>query len=143
MQADDLYQDIILDHFKHPRHARAIPDGEAMVDEENPTCGDRIKLNARVEGGRVADIEVDCHGCAICTASASIMADRVAGMPVAEARRLSEGFVAMMRGGPELSEEALGDAVALRGVRQFPMRIKCATMPWHALDNILDRTQDP
>ncbi len=141
MQTDDLYQNIILDHFRHPRHSRNIPDGAAMVDEENPTCGDRIKLNIRVEGGCVADIEVDCRGCAICTASASIMADRVAGMPMAEVRRLSEGFVAMMRGGLELSKEELGDAIALRGVRRFPMRIKCATMPWHALDKALDRFQ--
>ncbi len=139
MQLDDLYQEIILDHYKHPRRARAIPDGEALVDEENPTCGDRIKLNARVADGRVADVQIDCAGCAICTASASMMAERAPGMTVGDFRRLSRGFAAMMRGGPELSEDELGDLAALRGVREYPIRVKCATMAWHALDRALDK----
>jgi nitrogen fixation NifU-like protein len=138
VELDDLYQELILDHYKHPRCSRSIPDGEAMVDEENPTCGDRIKLNARVADGRVADLEIDCSGCAICTASASMMAERARGMSVEAYRRLSRDFVSMMRGGPDLPDETLGDLAALRGVRQFPVRVKCATMAWRALDAALD-----
>jgi nitrogen fixation NifU-like protein len=139
VQLDDLYQEIILDHYRHPRHFRRIPDGEAMVDEENPTCGDRVKLSASVEQGAVAGVTVDCAGCAICTASASMMAERVVGRPVAEARRLIASFTALMRGEGEMSDDDLGDLVALRGVARYPLRVKCATMSWHALGAALDR----
>ena len=117
MELDDLYQEIILDHYKHPRHHRSIPEGEAMVDEENPTCGDHIKLNARVEGGRVADLTVDCQGCAICTASASMMAEKMVGAPVAEAQQWIRDFNSSMRCCPDMSDDRLGDLMALRGVR--------------------------
>ena len=139
MELDDLYQEIILDHYKHPRRHRAIPDAEAMVDEENPTCGDHIKLSATVADGRVADVQVDCQGCAICTASASMMAEKVVGIPVAEAQAFAHAFTALMRGGPDLTDDQLGDLVALRGVSQYPLRVKCATMPWHALDAALKK----
>jgi len=139
VQLDDLYQEIILDHYKHPRHFRRLADDEAMVDEENPTCGDRIKLSARVDAGQVADVMVDCTGCAICTASSSMMAERVIGRPVSEARRLLASFTALMRGKGEMSDEDLGDLVALRGVAKYPLRVKCATMSWHALGAALDR----
>lgn len=142
MEFDDFYQEIILDHYKHPRHAARIPDGGAMIDEENPTCGDHIRLNARVVDGRVADIQVDCAGCAICTASASIMAERSVGRPVAEVRDYARRFIGMFRGGPVLSDEELGDLVALKGVREYPLRVKCATMGWHAIDAALARLAD-
>lgn len=135
MQLDDLYQEIILDHYKHPRRSRVIPDADALVDEENPTCGDHIKLNCRVTDGCVADVEIDCQGCAICSASASMMAERVPGRPVDAVRQYAQAFAEMMRGGPELDEAELGDLAALSGVRQYPLRVKCATMPWHALLN--------
>lgn len=134
MQLDELYQEIILDHYRNPRHARSIPDGEALIDEENPTCGDHMKLNVRVVDGKVADIEIDCQGCAICSASASIMADKMAGRTVEDAKQFSAAFEEMMRGGPELTEEEMGDLTALSGVREYPLRVKCATMPWHTLD---------
>lgn len=139
MQLDDLYQEILLDHYKHPRGARAIPDAEALVDEENPTCGDRVKLTARVEDGRIADVAIDVAGCAICTASASMMAERAPGMEIAAWRRFAKAFVEMMRGGLEVPEATLGDLVALRGVRQYPIRVKCATMAWHALEKALEK----
>lgn len=139
MQIDELYQEIILDHYKHPRRARLIPDGEALVDEENPTCGDHMKLNARVEEGRLVDLEIDCQGCAICSASASMMAEKMPGRTVPEIHAFSAAFAGMMRGGPEPSEEELGDLTALRGVREYPIRVKCATMPWHALEKALKK----
>lgn len=139
MELDDLYQEIILDHYRRPRNFRRIPDAEAMVDEENPTCGDHIKLNARVEQDRVVVVEVECQGCAICTASASMMSEKVLGLPVAEVRRFAQAFGDVMRGQAELSDEEMGDLVALRGVRQYPLRVKCATMPWHAMDAALKK----
>jgi nitrogen fixation NifU-like protein len=137
VEIDDLYQDIILDHYKHPRHSRRLAEGEAMVDEENPTCGDHIKLSATVADGRVADVVMDCVGCAICTASTSIMTEMTIGRPVAEVRALAARFTALMRGQGTMTDEELGDLVALRGVAQYPLRVKCATMGWHALDAAL------
>lgn len=139
MELDDLYQDLILEHFKKPRNSRALADSEALVDEENPTCGDHIRLLAKVEGGKIADVKFENKGCAISTASASMMSERLIGMPVDEARRLISDFVALMRGEKELSPDELGDLVALEGVKQFPMRVKCATMAWHAAEKALDR----
>ncbi len=139
MQLDDLYQEIILDHYRHPRHFADIPDGEAMVDEENPTCGDHIKLNAAVADGVVSDIRIACTGCAICTASSSMMAEALFQRPVAEARTMIQRFQTMMRGGEEMTDEELGDLLALKGVRHYPLRVKCSTMPWHALDAALNQ----
>ncbi len=139
MELDDLYQEIILDHYKNPRHARKIPDAEAMIDEENPTCGDHIKLTAKVGQGRIEDVTVDCSGCAICTASSSIMTEMVIGRPPAEARALGQRFMAQMRGEEQMSDEELGDLVALKGVTRYPLRVKCATMGWHALQSALDK----
>jgi nitrogen fixation NifU-like protein len=139
VQLEDLYQDIILDHYKHPRHFAKIAEAEAMVDEENPTCGDHIKLNAAVMEGKISDVKIQCEGCAICTASSSMMAEKAVGKPVAEMRDLIARFNTMMRGGAELSEDELGDLVALRGVRNYPLRVKCCTMAWHALGAALDQ----
>lgn len=134
MELDELYQEIILDHYKHPRHARKLSDAEALIDEENPTCGDHIKLSARLEGDRIADVAVDCAGCAICTASASIMSEQVMGRPAAEAVAFGRRFAAMLRGEGDLTDEELGDLIALKGVAKYPLRVKCATMGWHALE---------
>jgi len=139
VQLDDLYQEIILDHYKHPRHFAKIPEGQAMVDEENPTCGDHIKLNAAVAGGRLSEVKIECEGCAICTASSSMMAERVQDMPVPEIRSMIDRFNVMMRGGEEMPDEELGDLVALKGVRRYPLRVKCCTMAWHALGAALDQ----
>lgn len=141
MQLDDLYQEIILDHYKHPRHFAKIAAGEAMVDEENPTCGDHIKLNAAVADGKLRDVKIECEGCAICTASSSMMAEKTLGMAVAEIRPLIQRFSDMMRGGAEIPDEELGDLVALKGVRKYPLRIKCCTMAWHALGAALDQLE--
>ena len=139
MELDDLYKDLILDHSKHPRNFRALADSEVLVDEENPTCGDHLRLTARVEQGKIADVKFDGKGCAISTASASMMTERLIGMPEAEARRLISDFVGVIRGEKELDVDSLGDLAALEGVKQYPMRVKCATMSWHAAEKALDR----
>ena len=140
---DDLYQEIILDHYRHPRHFRKLSEAEAMIDEENPTCGDHIKLTARVADGCVEDVTVDCQGCAICTASSSIMTEMVMKKPVPDVRGLIREFTGLMRGEVEMSDERLGDLVALRGVTKYPLRVKCATMGWHALQSALDKLGAP
>ena len=139
MELDDLYQDIILDHYRNPRHAGRIAEADALVDEQNPTCGDHIRLTAKLADGRISDLVVDCNGCAICTASASIMAGRCHGATPADVKAFSARFLDMMRGGADITDEELGDLAAFRGVRKFPIRVKCATMPWHAIESALDR----
>lgn len=133
MEIDEIYQDIILDHYKRPRHSRTLRDDEVLVDEENPLCGDHIRLAASVTAGSVSDVSIDCRGCAICTASASLMAERVCGRSVHDTMRFAHSFIRFMRGEETLGDDVLGDLAALRGVARYPLRVKCATMPWHAL----------
>lgn len=139
MELDELYQDILLDHFKHPRNYGPLPDAEVLVDELNPTCGDHIRLTARLENGRVAEVRFDGKGCAISLASASMMSELMRGLTPEEARARAVDFVAFMRGEKDLDPDALGDLAALAGVRQFPLRIKCATMSWHAMEKALGK----
>lgn len=139
MALDELYQDLILEHYRNPHRKRHLDDSEVLIDEENPTCGDHIRLSIRLDGDRIVDVAFDGEGCAISMASASMMADRVVGMSISEARRLSANFVAVVRGEKEADEKELRDLVALEGVRKYPLRVKCATLAWHALDKALDR----
>jgi len=139
MDLNELYQDIILDHFKNPRHKRALSDEEVLVDEENPTCGDHIRLTAKVKDGKIEDVAFEGKGCAISMASASMMADQLVGMSIDDARRLIRDFVAMIRGEKDFSEEELGELAALEGVKRYPMRVKCATMSWHAAEKALEK----
>jgi len=139
MQLDDLYQEVILDHYRHPRHFAELAEGEVLVDEENPLCGDHLKLGAQFAAGKLTGLKVHCQGCAICTASASMMAEAVNGQPLDAIRRKAAAFLAVLRGEGAADEEALGDLMALRGVAEFPLRVKCATMPWHALEAVLKR----
>ncbi|HPG00119.1 MAG TPA: SUF system NifU family Fe-S cluster assembly protein [Kiritimatiellia bacterium] len=143
MELDDLYQDLILDHFKHPRNQRPLAEAEVLVDEENPTCGDHIRLMAKVEQGKIVDVKFEGKGCAISTASASMMTERLIGMPVEAARRLISDFVGLIRGEKEVDPDELGDLAALEGVKQYPMRVKCATMCWHAVETALNRIHPP
>ena len=137
MQLDDLYQEIILDHYKNPRHFAKIPAESAMIDEENPTCGDHIKMTVAVSHDCLSDIKIECEGCAICTASSSMMAEKVIGQKVSDIRPMITRFNEMMRGGEEMSDDELNDLAALKGVRKYPLRIKCCTMSWHGLDAAL------
>ena len=138
VELDDLYQEIILDHFKNPRHFSKLREEEVLVDEENPTCGDQILLTAEVDEGVIKDIRYEARGCAISVASSSMMSDALLGKPVSEARSIVQDFVGMMTGNKEMDPE-MGDVIALEGVKRYPLRIKCATMGWHALDHALDK----
>lgn len=135
----DLYQEVILDHGKNPRN-RTRPEGanrEAVG--HNPLCGDRVTVYARVEDGIVADLGFEGNGCAISTASASMMTQALKGKPIEEVARVFERFHAMVAGDQPESPEELGKLNVFAGVRAFPIRVKCATLVWHTLRAALER----
>ena len=133
MKMDSMYQEIILDHYKHP-HGKGLRDGDAEVHHVNPTCGDEITLRVRLDGSTVADISYDSQGCSISQASASVLNDLVVGKSVGEAQQIQEAFLELMqsKGQAEGDEEVLEDAIAFAGVSKYPARVKCALLSWMA-----------
>jgi nitrogen fixation NifU-like protein len=129
---DDLYQEVILDHNKRPRNFHAMTDGR-KAEGYNPLCGDRLTVYLRVADGIITDASFQGSGCAISKASASLMTESVKGKTLAEADALFERFHRMVTTPPEESVEDLGKLSALGGVRQFPLRVKCASLAWHTL----------
>lgn len=139
-----LYQEVILDHSRHPRNFGRCKPSNREAHGHNPLCGDQITVYAQIEDGIVRDISFEGRGCAISTASASLMTDMMKGLPEAEARKLFETFHAMVTGeiAPE-EMDSLEKLAVLGGVRDYPMRVKCATLAWHTLTAALDRKDDP
>jgi nitrogen fixation NifU-like protein len=135
---DDLYRDIIIDHYRHPRHRGHLDSPSATHEGLNPLCGDEVTVEVKVHGDRLAGIAYTGSGCSISQSSASMMTEAVEGKSLEETRRLIGDFTAMMRGGEDVDADALGDLEALSGVRRFPVRIKCATLAWHTLDEALN-----
>jgi nitrogen fixation NifU-like protein len=135
----DLYQDVILDHNRRPRNFRAMDDPTASAEGHNPLCGDRVTVFVRVEGSQIGDVSFQGSGCAISKASASIMTDAVKGCSLAEVESLFHAFHAMVTAPPEndVTDDALGKLEVFAGVREYPSRIKCATLAWHALQAAL------
>ena len=131
---ESMYQEIILDHYKHPHHKGLREPFEAQVHHLNPTCGDEITLRVHLDGTTVADVSYDSEGCSISQASASVMTDLVIGKPIDEAMTLHEEFVQLMqsRGQVEPDEDVLEDAIAFAGVARYPARVKCALLAWMA-----------
>lgn len=131
----DLYQQVILDHNRAPRNFKAVPDANRTSEGHNPLCGDKITLYVKLEGDRIVDIGFQGSGCAISQASASLMTSTVKGMETAEAEELFRAFHDMATSPPSSvpNTERLGKLAALAGVRQFPVRVKCANLPWHTL----------
>jgi nitrogen fixation NifU-like protein len=140
MSLDALYQEIILEHNRKPRNFRVMPDANRKVEGNNPLCGDQITLWVRLDGDRVADVSFQGIGCAISKASASMMTAAVKNKTVAEARALAEHMHDLVTGKLDIEQEreALGSLAALSGVSRFPIRVKCASLPWHALRSALD-----
>jgi nitrogen fixation NifU-like protein len=135
MDLDALYQDLLLDHYRRPRHRdRSLPR-DAGVHHENPLCGDQITLRVGVTDGRVSDVAWSGDGCSISTASASMMAEAIQGLPVREALALVERMRGLMHGEPPT--EDLGDLSALSGVAKLAVRVKCALLPFMALRDAL------
>jgi nitrogen fixation protein NifU and related proteins len=136
----DLYQEVILDHGRRPRHGARLAAFDATAKGDNPMCGDRVQVFVRHGAdGRIAEAGFEARGCAISIASADLMAEVVAGRPDAEVRVLAEEFRNMARTGeaPE-GDEAIERLRPLAGVHEYPSRVKCATLPWHALLSALD-----
>ncbi|MDT0444892.1 Fe-S cluster assembly sulfur transfer protein SufU [Streptomyces johnsoniae] len=136
MQLESMYQDVILDHYKHP-HGRGLRDGDAEVHHVNPTCGDEITLRVRYEGDVVADVSYDGQGCSISQASASVLNELLVGKELAAARDIQETFLTLMQSRGQVvpddaMEEVLEDAVAFAGVSKYPARVKCALLSWMA-----------
>ena len=133
MKMDSMYQEIILDHYKHP-HGKGLRDGDAEVHHTNPTCGDEITLRVRLDGSTVADISYDSQGCSISQASASVLNDLLVGKQIGEAQQVQEAFLELMqsKGQSEGDEELLEDAIAFAGVSKYPARVKCALLSWMA-----------
>jgi nitrogen fixation NifU-like protein len=139
MQIESLYQEVILDHYRHPHHKGLREPFDAEVHHVNPLCGDEVTLRVMLKdaGGAepvVADVSYDALGCSISQASASVMTDLEIGKPVDEAMAIHEEFLTLMQGKGQVEpdEEVLGDAVAFAGVAKYPARIKCALLAWMA-----------
>jgi nitrogen fixation NifU-like protein len=130
----DLYQELILDHSRHPANFRAMPEATRSVEGDNPLCGDHLRLFVRLQGQQIADISFQGSGCAISVASASLLTERIKGTIVTDAEALFHTVHRLLTMEEAAADEAeLGEVAALAGVRQFPMRVKCATLSWYAL----------
>jgi nitrogen fixation NifU-like protein len=132
MGLDDLYQEIILDHYKKPRHPGRLRDAQVEVHHYNPVCGDELTLGLRLDGDRVAGVAVDGKGCSISQASASVMTEQVLDRPLPQALATADAFRRLLRGEAEPDEAVLGDGVAFAGVARYPVRVKCALLGWMA-----------
>ena len=137
----DLYQEVILDHNKRPRNFRVLERPTHHAEGYNPLCGDRLDLFVDVQAERIADVGFQGSGCAISRASASLMTDAVKGCSLTEARDLFARFHRMVTTPPDQAVEDLGKLSVLAGVREFPVRVKCASLAWHTLKAALDREQ--
>jgi len=134
MDLESLYQEIILDHYKHPRGRGLREPFDAEVHHVNPTCGDELTLRVTLDGDVVTDISYDGQGCSISQASASVLHEQLVGETVATGLATTDAFVTLMqgRGRVEPDEDVLGDAVAFAGVAKYPARVKCALLGWMA-----------
>jgi nitrogen fixation NifU-like protein len=137
---EDLYKEVILDHYKSPRNKRRLEDAELSCSKNNPLCGDEITVRAHLADGRLAEIAFEGQGCSISQASASMMTEAVTGRTVDEAGSLASDFRGMMEGNVEPEEDQFGDLIALKGVVKYPVRIKCAVLAWDVLQDALAST---
>jgi nitrogen fixation NifU-like protein len=137
----ELYQEIILDHSRHPRHFGALESANHMAEGHNPLCGDRVKVYLKVDASdRIADVSFEGKGCAISVASASLMTEMLKGRSIAEAEQLMGGFLHLVKGedAAALDADDRERLEVMAGVSAFPMRVKCATLAWHAFKAALD-----
>jgi nitrogen fixation protein NifU and related proteins len=140
MSLDDLYKEVILDHYKSPRNKRGLSEATVSCQRNNPLCGDDITVHARLDDGRLAEVTFEGQGCSISQASASMLTDAVGGLSVPEAEDLTRQFRGMMEGTVDPDEDAFGDLMALKGVVKYPVRIKCAVLAWDVLEEALRDT---
>lgn len=138
----DLYQEVIFDHNRNPRNFRAMDDADLQIDGFNPLCGDRLTLFIKISDGVISDASFQGQGCAISTASASLMTEIVKGKTEEEAEQLFTLFHKMATG-EHVEMDELGKLAVLAGVCEYPARVKCATLPWHTLDALLKGSEEP
>jgi len=136
---DELYGKIILDHYHKPRNRGSLKQPSISAEADNVFCGDEVKLDVAIEGGRVADVRFLGRGCSISQASASMLTQAIMGLSLEEAGALCQTFKGMMDGSRQADVARLGDLGALQGVRRFPARVKCPTLAWNALQEALDQ----
>jgi len=134
---DALYRDLILEHYRTPHGKAALAREDVVTEGMNPICGDEVDVALQADAGRLVGVRVDPRGCAISVASGSILFDLVEGKTIDEARRHVAAVKATLQGGDAAKDVDLGDFEALEGVKQFPVRIKCALLPWTTLDQAL------
>ena len=144
MKVEELYQEIILDHYRSKHHSGLREPYEAEVHHVNPTCGDEVRLRVHLDGDTVSDVSYESMGCSISQASTSVMTDLVIGKDVAGGLDLYEEFLTMMqsKGQMEPNEERLEDGIAFAGVAKFPARVKCALIGWSAFKDAVIRAQN-
>lgn len=139
----DLYQEVIFDHYRRPRNKGTLAEASHRAEGHNPLCGDRVTIYLRVEDGIVKDLSFEGAGCAIATASASLMTEALKGRRIEDVEGLFRGFHAMVTDAPSNAAPDLGKLEVLAGVREFPARVKCATLAWHTLNAALKRRGEP
>jgi nitrogen fixation NifU-like protein len=140
--SEALYQELILEHNRKPRNFREMPDADRTIEGRNPLCGDSLTLWVKLENDAIADVSFKGQGCAISKASASLMTAAVKGKTRAEAEDLFERFHQLVTGTlPESEQQSLGSLRALGGVSRFPLRVKCASLAWHALHSALESNE--
>ena len=140
---NSLYQQLILEHYRNPRNKTELPDKTVEIHMRNPTCGDEIRLQLRIEDGRIADARFVGQGCSISQAAVSMMTQLVKGRSLDEADGVAERFTAMMHGDPDAAKDkSMGDLRALAGVSKFPVRVKCALLGFDALQEALKKTAE-
>ena len=140
MALQEVYRQVILDHYRNPRYRAPLSDPDVSSEGANPLCGDEVKVQLQLRDGRVSAISVTGKGCSISQSSASLMGEAVSGHPIADVLGLSNRFHGLMQAPANSSENGyadLGDLIALAGVRRYPVRIKCATLPWITLEQAL------
>jgi nitrogen fixation protein NifU and related proteins len=141
----ELYQEVILDHNKRPRNFRTLESANRKADGFNPLCGDKLTIYLRIEDDRIEDVGFVGSGCAISKASASLMTDSIKGKTLDEAAQLFERFHALVTSPPDVEPdvEGLGKLLVFAGVREFPVRVKCASLAWHTLRAAVDARPEP
>jgi nitrogen fixation NifU-like protein len=136
----ELYQEVILDHSRHPRHFGALEHPTHRADGHNPLCGDKVSVTLDLKDGRIADIRFSGKGCAISQASASLMSEMLAGRTLQDAENLMGGFLHLVKGqdAAQLSADDREQLDVMAGISEFPMRVKCATLAWHTFHNAVE-----
>ena len=133
MSLEELYKEVILDHYRAPRNKGRIDPHDVALERNNPLCGDEIQLFLKFDGDTLEGVAFEGKGCSISQASTSMMTEKVKGLPVKDAAALAESIKALMAGEADVDPDALGDLVSLKGVVKYPVRIKCALLGWNTL----------